>query len=50
MCGIFGFIGKSSHDAAEILDGLKTLEYRGYESWGIAVKNNNSLEIEKHTG
>lgn len=50
MCGIFGFIGKDLHSASEILDGLKTLEYRGYDSWGIAVKNNNLLEIEKHTG
>lgn len=50
MCGIFGFISKDSRNATEILDGLKTLEYRGYDSWGIAIKRNNSIEIEKHTG
>lgn len=50
MCGIFGFISNDSHNASEILNGLKTLEYRGYDSWGIAIKSNNSIEIEKHTG
>lgn len=50
MCGIFGFIGKNSHDATEILEGLKTLEYRGYDSWGIAIKNCSFLEVEKHIG
>ncbi len=38
MCGIFGYIGRR-HDAAKIVfDGLKRLEYRGYDSWGIAVR------------
>lgn len=38
MCGIFGYIG--SGDAAKIVTaGLKSLEYRGYDSWGIAVIN-----------
>jgi len=36
MCGIFGYIG-SNHRAGDIvLEGIKTLEYRGYDSWGIA--------------
>lgn len=50
MCGIFGYIG-SKDDAAElVLSGLKTLEYRGYDSWGIAVKENDKIAIEKHVG
>ena len=36
MCGIFGYIGPKN--ASEVvLEGLKRLEYRGYDSWGIAV-------------
>jgi glutamine---fructose-6-phosphate transaminase (isomerizing) len=51
MCGIFGYIGTRT-DAAEIVfGGLKTLEYRGYDSWGIAVKNSEGkLSAEKQTG
>jgi len=38
MCGIIGY--KGSKNASEIIvDGLKRLEYRGYDSWGIAVKS-----------
>lgn len=37
MCGIFGYIGKNINAATLVLEGLKTLEYRGYDSWGIAV-------------
>ncbi len=50
MCGIFGYIGKKSDAAEIVLKGLKTLEYRGYDSWGIAVKKDSELEIEKHIG
>jgi glutamine---fructose-6-phosphate transaminase (isomerizing) len=51
MCGIFGYIGKRS-DAAEIVfDGLKTLEYRGYDSWGVAFKTpQGKLNVEKKAG
>lgn len=38
MCGIFGYVGKSENIATLIIEGLKKLEYRGYDSWGIAVK------------
>lgn len=37
MCGIFGYIGNKKEAATIVLEGLKTLEYRGYDSWGIAV-------------
>lgn len=50
MCGIFGYVGKNNNASQIILEGLKLLEYRGYDSWGIAVKSGKKLEIDKHTG
>jgi len=51
MCGIFGYIGDKNNAGELILKGLISLEYRGYDSWGIAVKkNSNELYLEKHTG
>lgn len=50
MCGIFGYIGSKPAAAQTVLDGLKTLEYRGYDSWGIAVKKNDKITFEKHVG
>jgi len=50
MCGIFGYIGKSNDAPQIVLDGLKLLEYRGYDSWGIAVKKGNKIVLEKHVG
>jgi len=37
MCGIFGYVGASNKATHIVLSGLKDLEYRGYDSWGIAV-------------
>ncbi|GGG07507.1 glutamine--fructose-6-phosphate transaminase (isomerizing) [Paenibacillus abyssi] len=49
MCGIVGYIGK--RDSKDILiEGLKKLEYRGYDSAGIAVFTGNGLEIRKSKG
>lgn len=49
MCGIIGYIGKS--DATGILiKGLKDLEYRGYDSGGIAVLNKNKFNVVKAKG
>lgn len=50
MCGIFGYIGNKNNAANLVLEGLKTLEYRGYDSWGIAVRKNNKIVLEKHIG
>ncbi|MBT4922230.1 MAG: glutamine--fructose-6-phosphate transaminase (isomerizing) [Rickettsiales bacterium] len=49
MCGIFGIIGKNQV-AEHLIDGLKRLEYRGYDSSGIAIINNGELQIEKASG
>ncbi|MGA1540770.1 MAG: glutamine--fructose-6-phosphate transaminase (isomerizing), partial [Chthoniobacterales bacterium] len=49
MCGIVGYVGPA--EAAPILlDGLRRLEYRGYDSAGVALGNNGSLEILKSVG
>jgi len=49
MCGIVGYIGKK--DTKKILlDGLKELEYRGYDSAGIAVLNDEKFNSYKATG
>jgi glutamine---fructose-6-phosphate transaminase (isomerizing) len=49
MCGIVGYIG--SNDTKEILlKGLEKLEYRGYDSAGIAVMNENGVHIFKEKG
>lgn len=49
MCGIVGYVGPA--EAAPILlDGLRRLEYRGYDSAGVALGNNGSLEIRKAVG
>ncbi len=49
MCGIIGYIG--SGRASQVLtEGLKRLEYRGYDSVGIAVRNEKGLEVRKDKG
>ncbi|HRW58794.1 MAG TPA: glutamine--fructose-6-phosphate transaminase (isomerizing) [Chlamydiales bacterium] len=49
MCGIFGYIG-NEHSVRNCLDGLKLLEYRGYDSAGIAGIKNGELHIYKEVG
>lgn len=55
MCGIFGYIGQKKTAPQIVLEGLKTLEYRGYDSWGVAVvpKPNGTLHqivVKKKAG
>ena len=49
MCGIVGYIGKK-HPKDILVEGLKCLEYRGYDSSGIALKKDNKLQIIKSVG
>jgi glucosamine--fructose-6-phosphate aminotransferase (isomerizing) len=49
MCGIVGYVGKQSAGSI-LLEGLKRLEYRGYDSAGLAVNVKNRLEIVKKAG
>jgi len=49
MCGIVGYVGKSEKKEI-LLDGLKELEYRGYDSAGIAVATENGLHSFKAVG
>ena len=49
MCGIVGYIGEQSV-ADILLDGLKQLEYRGYDSSGVALMNNDGIDIHKAEG
>ena len=49
MCGIFAYSGHSgAYQTA--CNGLKNLDYRGYDSWGVAVVNNRQIILEKQTG
>src|SRR4030043_207814 len=49
MCGIVGYIG-SRETAKVLMDGLKRLEYRGYDSAGIAVFHKGKIEIRRKVG
>ena len=49
MCGIFGYVGKDfSPDL--LVDGIRRLEYRGYDSWGVAAGCGKNLRLHKAEG
>ncbi len=50
MCGIFGYIGYRLNSPDLVLAGLKSLEYRGYDSWGVGVVANGKISIKKKAG
>jgi len=50
LCGIFGCIIHEGQAVKLIIDGLKRLEYRGYDSAGVAIINNNQMEVRKDKG
>lgn len=49
MCGIIGYIG-GKNPSEILIEGLKKLEYRGYDSAGIALKNKKQIQIIKSIG
>lgn len=49
MCGIVGYVGSDSAKE-KIINGLKSLEYRGYDSAGIALDINGKIEVRKQVG
>ncbi|HMC28230.1 MAG TPA: glutamine--fructose-6-phosphate transaminase (isomerizing), partial [Verrucomicrobiae bacterium] len=49
MCGIVGYIGKKQAGPV-ILEGLRRLEYRGYDSAGVAIIRDNNFELRKKKG
>jgi glutamine---fructose-6-phosphate transaminase (isomerizing) len=50
MCGIFGYAGTRADAGSVVIDGLKNLEYRGYDSWGISQKCGDTVTVTKDTG
>lgn len=50
MCGIVGYVGKEDICIRVLMDGLKRLEYRGYDSAGIAYLSNGNLCLKKEEG
>lgn len=49
MCGIIGYVGQKSVQPI-LLDGLKRMEYRGYDSSGIALVESNGIDVYKKAG
>lgn len=50
MCGIFGYKGNKTNAGQIVIEGLKRLDYRGYDSWGVGVVSNGKLTVEKEVG
>ena len=50
MCGIVGSIGREQSAMDVLLDGLESLEYRGYDSAGVAILNDGSIQLRRAVG
>jgi len=50
MCGIVGYIGREYRAMDILIDGLRRLEYRGYDSAGVAILSGSELEVRRATG
>jgi glutamine---fructose-6-phosphate transaminase (isomerizing) len=50
MCGIFGYVGDADDAAGVVLRALERLEYRGYDSWGIAVAAGDWAALHRRIG
>jgi glucosamine--fructose-6-phosphate aminotransferase (isomerizing) len=49
MCGIFGYAGPDANPDV-LIEGIKRLEYRGYDSWGVCVAGNDQLSMLRRVG
>ena len=49
MCGIFGYIGKNCAKE-KLIEGLENLEYRGYDSAGMAISDGETISVFKSAG
>ncbi len=50
MCGIVGYVGREPRAADVLIDGLRRLEYRGYDSAGVAILEGDQLEVRRAKG
>jgi len=50
MCGIVGYIGRGERAMDVLIDGLRRLEYRGYDSAGVAILDKGSIEVRRALG
>ena len=50
MCGIFGYVGRETDAAQRVLEGLRKLEYRGYDSAGFAAFTDHHVEVRRCVG
>ena len=50
MCGIFSYFGHRTNAPDLAIEGLKQLEYRGYDSWGVAYPTAKKISLEKQVG
>src|SRR3989338_5233099 len=50
MCGIFGYVGQGRDATEAVMEGLRRLDYRGYDSWGVAVLDESVIKVEKQVG
>ena len=50
MCGIVGYVGREPRAADVLIDGLRRLEYRGYDSAGVAIMKGDVLEVRRAKG
>lgn len=50
MCGIYMVAQKDMNAGEKVFSGLKKIEYRGYDSWGVAVLHNGTFHLKKEIG
>ena len=50
MCGIVGYIGREHRAMDVLIDGLRRLEYRGYDSAGVAILEEGNIAVRRALG